>query len=261
MPVKKVSIQSDKPTIVFGSELLERGFLKACFKLGLRSRFSRYRKLEEKEYEESKQFRSSILSDGRVRNKQVYISYDEAREKLENEELRRPNYLYELRFETINKESYVDFDMDSINNFTMETDTNKLPHITYACQDYYDKGGRFLCRNSTKLPDVPMVDAIFCLIFAPVVQVMADENKVYFNKLVCDNGELVLPLTHVLTHYDLEIAQRVRNMLNESLCDEVKQKQAHLGQVDFYVKKLLGFKRISVDIYVKLQALKEEDAL
>jgi len=148
---------------------------------------------------------------------------------LENEELRRPNYLYELRFETMNKESYVDFDMDSINNFTMETDTNKLPHITYACQDFYDKGGRFLCRNSTKLPDVPMVDAIYCLIFAPVVQVMADENKVYFNKLVCDNGELVLPLTHVLTHYDMEIAQRVRNMLNESLCDEVKQKQAHLG--------------------------------
>ena len=37
--------------------------------------------------------------------------------------------MYELRFETINKESYVDFDMDSINNFTFETDTNKLPHI------------------------------------------------------------------------------------------------------------------------------------
>lgn len=261
VPVTKVSIQSDKPTIVFGPELLQRGFLKACFKLGLRSRFSRYRKIEEKEYEQNQEFRSQILSDGRGKNKQVTISYDEAREMLENEELRRPNYLYELRFETINKESYVDMDMDSINNFTMETDTNKLSHITYACQDYYDKGGRFLCRNSTKLPDVPMVDAIYCLIFAPVVQVMADENKMYFNKLVCDNGELVMPLSHVLTHYDMEIAQRVRNMLNESLCDEVKQKQAHLAQVDFYVKKLLSFKRISVDIYVKLQALKEEDSM
>lgn len=49
-------------------------------------------------------------------------------------------------------------------------------------------------------------------------------------------------------------------MLNESLCDDVKQKQAHLGQVDFYVKKLISFKRISVDIYVKLQALKAEDS-
>jgi len=43
---------------VFGPELLERGFLKACFKLGIRSRFSRYRKIEEKEFEESKEFRS-----------------------------------------------------------------------------------------------------------------------------------------------------------------------------------------------------------
>jgi len=169
VPVTKVSIQSDKPTIVFGPELLERGFLKACFKLGLRARFSRYRKLEEKDFEKTQEFRSSIISDGRQKNKKAMITYDEAREMLEMEELRRPNYLYELRFETINKESYVDFDMDSINNFTMETDTAKLPHITYACQDYYDKGGRFMCRNSTKLPDVPMVDAIFCLIFAPVV--------------------------------------------------------------------------------------------
>ena len=178
--------------------------------------------------------------------------YRKAKIKLENEELRRPNYLYELRFETISKDRNVDFDIDSINNFTMETETNNLQHITYACQDYYDKTGRFFCRNSTKLPDVFMVDALFCLIYAPVVQVMADENKAYFNKIVCDNGELVVPLTHVLTHYDLEIAQKIRNMLNESLCDEVKQKQAHLGQVDTYVKKLLAFKRISVNIYVKL---------
>ena len=136
----------------------------------------------------------------------MVISYDEAREMLEMEELKRPNYLYELRFETINKESYVDFDCDSINNFTYETNPNNLSHITYACQEYYDKGGRFLSRNGTKLPGVPMVDALYCLIFAPIVQVMADENKMYFNKIICDNGELVLPLTHVLTHLDLELA-------------------------------------------------------
>jgi len=118
---------------VFGPELLERGFLKACFKLGFRSRFSRYRKLDEKEMEEKNEFKSTIMSDGRAKNRKVTITYDEARNMLENEELRRPNYLYELRFETINKESYVDFDIDSINNFTMETEIGKLPHITYAC--------------------------------------------------------------------------------------------------------------------------------
>jgi hypothetical protein len=38
------------------------------------------------------------------------FSYDEIREMLENEEIKRPCYLYELRFETMNQESYVDFD-------------------------------------------------------------------------------------------------------------------------------------------------------
>lgn len=98
------------------------------------------------------------------------------RDQLENEELRRPCYLYELRFETINKESYVEFDRDSINNFTYELDEKMLPHVTYACQDYYDKSGRFICRNSTRLPAVPMVDALFCLIFAPKVAVRADRS-------------------------------------------------------------------------------------
>ena len=49
-----------------------------------------------------------------------YFRHSVAVDKLENEELRRPNYLYELRYETV--DNVVDFDMDSINNFTMETD-------------------------------------------------------------------------------------------------------------------------------------------
>jgi len=40
----------------------------------------------------------------------VVFSYDEVREMLENEELKRPVFLYELRFETMNQDSYVEFD-------------------------------------------------------------------------------------------------------------------------------------------------------
>jgi len=146
---------------------------------------------------------------------------------LEEKELRRPNYMYELRFETINKEAFVDFDFDSINNFTSELEPNKIRDISFACQDFYDKGGRFLCRNSTRLPDVPMADVLHCLVFAPQVSIYGNhapelellpnysldideiaptKKSTYFAKIVCDNGELVLPLTHILTHTDLEIA-------------------------------------------------------
>ena len=149
--------------------------------------------------------------------------------------------------------------MDSINNFTYELDTLNIDQVTFACYDYHDKGGRFLCRSGTRLPGVPMVDVLFCLVFAPMVQVMADEQKKFFNKVICDGGELVLNLTHVLTHHDLEIIQRMRNMLNETLCNEDNIKQAHMASVDFYMKKLLSFQRLSLDIYIKLQALREED--
>jgi hypothetical protein len=117
---------------------------------------------------------------------------------LENEELRRPCYLYELRFETINKEAYVEFDRDSINNFTYELDDRMVRHVTYACQEYYDKGGRYICRNSTRLPSVPMVDALFSLIFSPVVAVKADRKEMYFTRIICD--DTVINLSHILTH-------------------------------------------------------------
>ena len=119
--------------------------------------------------DESNKFRSRIFTEEKQISKDAIFSYDEIREMLENEELRRPCYLYELRFETINKDAYVEFDRDSINNFAYELNEKNLVHVTFACQDFYDKGGRFVCRNSTRLPSVPMVDAIFCLIFAPQV--------------------------------------------------------------------------------------------
>jgi hypothetical protein len=48
-------------------------------------------------------------------------------------------------------------------------------------------------------------------------------------------------------------------MLNETLCNEDKIKQAHMSQVDFYMKKLLSNQRLSLDFYKKLNILREED--
>lgn len=73
------------------------------------------------------------MSDNREKNKNVVLSYDDAREMLESDEIRRPHYLYELRFETMNKESFVDFDLDSINNFTYCLEPEKVDQVTFAC--------------------------------------------------------------------------------------------------------------------------------
>jgi hypothetical protein len=62
MQVNKVLISTDKPTIIFTRDFLDKGMLKSVFKLGLKNRMSRYRKLQDQEYEESAKFKSSIFS-------------------------------------------------------------------------------------------------------------------------------------------------------------------------------------------------------
>lgn len=39
VPVKELKIQNDKPTVVFGEAIWDRGLIKSCFKLGMRRRF------------------------------------------------------------------------------------------------------------------------------------------------------------------------------------------------------------------------------
>lgn len=65
--VESVKISMDKPTIIFGPEILERGFIKACFKLGLRTRVSRYRKLQEDEYMDQTKFKSRIFGEEKAK--------------------------------------------------------------------------------------------------------------------------------------------------------------------------------------------------
>jgi len=48
-------------------------------------------------------------------------------------------------------------------------------------------------------------------------------------------------------------------MMNESLCNEDHLRQAHLSQVDFYIRRLFSFNRLPVDVFEKLLALREED--
>ena len=47
--------------------------------------------------------------------------------------------------------------------------------------------------------------------------------------------------------------------MNESLCNEDHLRQAHLSQVDFYIRRLFSFNRLPVDVFEKLMALREED--
>lgn len=52
--VSKITMSIDKPMVVFNDEILKMGNIKACFKIGMRNRQNRYRKVEEEEYERNR---------------------------------------------------------------------------------------------------------------------------------------------------------------------------------------------------------------
>lgn len=80
VPVESVRISVDKPTIVFNEDILQRGFIKACFKLGLRNRVSRYRKFQDDESTDQNKFKSRIFGEENKVSKDAIYSYDEIRE-------------------------------------------------------------------------------------------------------------------------------------------------------------------------------------
>jgi hypothetical protein len=49
--VDKIKLSCDKPMVIFKKEIIDNGFIKACFKLGTRNRQSRYKKIEDEEFE------------------------------------------------------------------------------------------------------------------------------------------------------------------------------------------------------------------
>lgn len=51
----------------------------------------------------------------------------------------------------------------------------------------------------------------------------------------------------------------MRDTLNETLCDKDNIKQAHMTEVDVLMKQLLQSQRLSLDIYIKLNSLRDED--
>jgi len=251
-PVEKVCNFDGKPAIIFKREIHERGFLKSCFKLGMRLRGQRNRRNDP-----PVPFQSGIYSEKPRSNRFAHFTFDEIKDRLEAEELKRPTFLYELNLETIKRDFSVYFDQESVNAMTFELDPKQVPSVTYACQDFYDKNGKFVSHAGTRLPQIPMVDALFCLLFAPCVRIVPDQKRMCFEKLICDD-HLEVPLSHVLTHKDIELVALIRHNLNKQLCDEEHVKGQGGMRTQFFIRQLFSMQRISVDAYKKLKDMSRE---
>jgi len=109
-------------------------------------------------------------------------------QRLENEDLKTPIHLHELRYSTIEEDVFVDAEPESVNGNTFHFDWDSLKCVTLSAQCFYDKGGWFLARNITKLPLVSMIDSLLCMIFSPNVELELAPNWDFYTAIILEKS-------------------------------------------------------------------------
>jgi len=95
------------------------------------------------------------------------INKNEILKRLENEDLKTPIHVHELKFSTIEGDVFVTAEPESVNSVTFHHDPETIDSVSLVAHCFYDKGGKFLARSLTKLPVYRMIDLLMCLVFSP----------------------------------------------------------------------------------------------
>ena len=149
---------------------------------------------------------------------------------------------------------------DSINFVSFQTDMEQMSSTVFVCQSFYDKGGRFIGRNSTRLPQVAMVDFIMCLLFAPYAELYLDDTGTYYEKIRLERVESsYFELSHILNPTDLKDINEVRLMLNLKLCTEHGLRSGINEQINTDIRKILSKQRVPVTKIKKLLVLLKDE--
>lgn len=160
--------------------------------------------------------------------------------RLENEDLKTPIHLHELRYHTIEEDVFVDAEPESINGNTFHFDRDSLRCVTLSAQCFYDKGGRFLARNITRLPNVSMIDSLLCMIFSPNVEIELSPKKDFYSAIILEKSKSnKFKLTHQITTQDINDINGLRASINQTLCTHEGMALGHRSETNTNVYRIL----------------------
>lgn len=181
---------------------------------------------------------------------------------LEETDLKQPFHLNELRLSTFENDVFVDAEPDSVNFVSFHFDKTTLPSVAFTCQSFYDKGGKFLARNTTRMPNLDMISLLYCLIFSPMVEILSNPTKDYYSKIRLENSESsTYSLPFQLTQSDLVDLQELRQTINFILCSENGIKQSNLPNVPKMLTKILYRQRLGINILDKITRMNDDKTL
>jgi hypothetical protein len=127
----------------------------------------------------------------------------------------------------------------SMNHVTIEDVETQLSNILFVAEDYFPKNGKYIARNTTKLPGYKMLDIIIMLIFAPHATFYGNDQKNQYESFRLVGSELEFRFTHLFSGVDIEEINIIRSLLNQIIArksiEEVNNKR------EIMIKKLIKF--------------------
>ncbi|CAI2359838.1 unnamed protein product [Moneuplotes crassus] len=179
---------------------------------------------------------------------------------LEETQLKHCIHLDQIRMATFDNEVFVDAEQDSVNFVYLHSDPDTMDSVGFCCQSFDDRGGKFTARSVTKMPEYSMISLLYCMLFSPMVELMANETGDYYERVMLDNDKnSTYPLKYWITPSDIEAIDDIRKTINESICSEDGLKSGIAYNVAAKLNNFIKKERVKIDQFHDLILLRSDE--
>ncbi len=164
-------------------------------------------------------------------------------------QLKRPDYLYELKLCDLFSVVQVDTEFNSINHVLINEDENIVRNLFVVYEDFNVKNGKYTAKHSTLMPPYPMLDLILMLIFTPKATFYPNEDNDRYGSFRLVGTEIEFRFNFHFASCDVVEINIIRRALNEIIkgkkldASDLQDKKDNLKNL---VLKLITKERILV---------------
>ncbi len=143
----------------------------------------------------------------------------------------------------------MDAEFDSIHSGGVEYSEACSQSTVYVAYDYYERHAKFVGRHVTRIADVPMIDAILVLLFAPRAELVADSACTRYEAVVVTTHASAerrgkLYFSHMFSSAELARVNEIRRMISDVLCNRERLVEAQKFNLAEAVLRFIKMRRV-----------------
>jgi len=161
---------------------------------------------------------------------------------------------YQVIFTNILDRDRVEIEFDSLHNGAIEYNTSCVHSNVYIAFDYYERRGKLLAKHITRISDIPMIDTLLVILFAPYITFIPDSTNTSYDAAIAQSQsysdrKAQLHFTHWFSSVDLKSVNEIRRSISAILSNRDKVTEQRKIGIAEKVAKFLFTKRLLRPIY------------